>query len=168
MNATVKELKNGKWALIGDRELVLSAAASNITDVSTDNHLSKHDFDSRMQQLEIMVVKLTKLVSDQRLLEVKPPTLSISKLTLAPMDCVDDLRKQIKKEVLELGRSQGEGKFYDWSRAYKIYYMERDYDVYELGEKYLKGKGTTLLNRFESDGRLKDLLLTLRAYLHRK
>ena len=159
MDVMVKELKNGKWALIGERDYVLMKAAEKQPVVNIEEIVKE-----TIRQAVPLLVQQFREVKSQNVPKLRLAWNGVTQL--APSNDTDELRKQIHQMVSVLGQRERKDKGFAWHDAYILLYEKTGYDAKKLGAVYLKGKGVTLLNRVEKDGKLQDLLHVLRNHLY--
>jgi hypothetical protein len=168
MKPIVKELNNGKFALIADRAYILSKLSEETKPVHDiiNNQLINEIADRVVNQI---VEGLKTHMINQRPVHQKALTPPRINLTIAPSQNPEELRKQIHQmisKLAEMKRHSKEERGFTWTDAYTLLYERTGYDVKSRGEVYIRGKGTSLLNRIEIDGKLSDLLRVLRNYLY--
>jgi hypothetical protein len=166
---SIKPLKEGKGAVIGEMEAVIGMIAGQyfgqyLTEIMNEVKSVRKENE---ELKEFVKATLSKAISQAGNTQTEKITIS-PVVRISPSDNPDDLRKQIHQMVSSLGAREGKDKGFAWHDAYILLYEETKYDVKAYGNLYIKGKGTTLLNRVEIDNRLADLLTVLRKYLYKK
>lgn len=165
MSAIVKELKNGKWALIGDKEYVLEKASEKKPETPA---LVDDGLRAEIAELRALVEKLFEAIPRPKVADLTPKLqLTLNKPSIAPSKNVDELRAQIHQSVGVLARRLGIDKGFAWHEACILLFQKIGYDVKANGAAYIKGKGTTLINRVEQDEKLTDMLRVLRDHLYK-